>query len=400
MVCTPCDATHGSRAIGLGAVQKGAAGAGIASPEDSSWALTNPAALIDVNRRIDVGFDLYYPKREGEPRGPALVLNTQNPEADFVLSLPNDEADVLEDRSEVLGPMAGIVWPVNDKWAVGWGIFGTEGNHVNYPQSRTQPGREIGNGDRRAELGVLKMPVAVAHRFDNGWAVGAAVVGVYSRLRTDSLTVAVRPTRGAFEWDESYGFGLKLGLYKRWDKWSLGAAYLSRQWTSDFDKYDDLIRHGLDLPQEFRIGFAYRPRKKWEILADYQFINWSGVAQIGNSAVRSGLGWEDQHIFKLGLRWRPFERLTLRVGASYGKSPIPDDGVFANILFPAATEMHAAAGFSLDISPKHAVHFAYIHAFEKEMTDNGAGDLFSMAGEGSVIRMHQNSFSVQYSFSF
>ncbi|QLQ01512.1 MAG: outer membrane protein transport protein [Thiobacillus sp.] len=41
-----------------------------------------------------------------------------------------------------------------------------------------------------------------------------------------------------------------------------------------------------------------------------------------------GFGWKDQTIYKLGVNWGVNERLQLRAGYNYGKSPIPDDQLF------------------------------------------------------------------------
>lgn len=392
-------ASDGNEMIGIGAIQQGAAGAGIASPQDATWALLNPAAMVDLERRVDVGVDIILMRRTVKPDGPIYLLNLQLPQEDLIISLANPDAGHMADSSPFHSGSFGLVWPLK-RLTLGFGVFGVQGNKVSYPRPRSLPGLEGDGKDRRAQLEVVKIPFSVAHRLENGWAVGGAVVGLFSRLRTDSLTLELVPTRGDYEWDESYGFGFKLALYKRWDKWSFGAAYTTRQWTTEFDKYDDLLKFHLDQPQQFQIGLAYRPIPKLELLLDYKFIDWSGISQISKDTIRGGLSWDDQHIIKAGVSYELTKRFTIRGGVSYGEAPVPGDSVFSNSLFPAISEAHVALGLSYAFKRRHEVHFAYVHALKNEMTETGTGDLFSVGGRGSKFTLEQDVFSLQYSLKF
>ena len=111
-----------------------------------------------------------------------------------------------------------------------------------------------------------------------------------------------------------------------------------------YSKYEDLMPLPLNIPQSFQAGFAYALRPDLEWVLDYKFIDWSGVEQIGNAPIRGGFGWRDQHVIKTGLTWDVNPKWTLRAGFPHGKSPIREDVVFANGLFPAIVESHATFG--------------------------------------------------------
>lgn len=391
-------ATDGNELLGIGAIQKGTAGAGIASPQDATWAWLNPASIVDLERRVDIAVDMLSPKRSARVRGPLIVPNFRLPEDDLFLTLANQTAGDLSDESPIYAPQFGLILPAKHAtW--GFGVFSVQGNDVLYPRPRTQPGRQ-GFGDRRAQLAVLKMPIAYGRRFDNGWSVGVSAFAVYQRLRTDSLTLSLFNTDGDFGWDESWGIGFKLSLYKKWDKWSFGAAYTTRQWTQEFDDYDDLLRHSLDQPQQIQVGLAYRPTEKLELVLDYKFIDWSAISVMGNNAIDGGLSWDDSHIIKFGATYDLTKKWTLRAGVSYGEAPVPADSAFTNVLFPAIIETHVTAGFSWQFAKHQAVHFAYMYGFENSVKDTGSGDLFSRGGEGTEVTMEQHGFTLQYSYSF
>ncbi|MBL6928409.1 MAG: outer membrane protein transport protein [Rhodospirillales bacterium] len=115
---------------------------------------------------------------------------------------------------------------------------------------------------------------------------------------------------------------------------------------------------------------------------------------------RRGFGWESKPVFTIGAQHRLNDALTLRAGYNYGPSPIPDDKVFANALFPAITEHHVAAGLSYGIDENWEVSASGFYAFENEQTDDGTGDYFSYAGEGVRVDMWQMGAQVGLSYNF
>ncbi|BAU49538.1 SalD [Sulfurifustis variabilis] len=66
-------ATNGYFSHGYSIKEKGLVGAGVALPQDSLAAATNPAGMVRVGNRIDAGLSLFSPKRsytvEGAPSG-------------------------------------------------------------------------------------------------------------------------------------------------------------------------------------------------------------------------------------------------------------------------------------------------------------------------------------------
>jgi long-chain fatty acid transport protein len=378
-------ATDGHQLIGLGALQESNGGAGVASPKDSTWVLLNPAGIVNLDRRFDFSFEYFMPYRYIEPHG---VL------------MPNSGAGRMSDNNAFPIPAMGLIIP-HGQGAFGVGLFAVNGMGVDYSSSRTLIPRLFGqNFDRRTQYGVMKLGLAYAYRFDNGWSVGATVNLDYAQFRTDMLTLGFWETSGRNRWDGSLGAGLTVGVYKNWDRWSFGAAYTTPQWMQTFPKYKDLLPDPLDLPQTVQTGVAYNVTPDVELLLDYKFINWTGVDQIARAPIKGGFGWKDQHVVKAGVNWTVNPKWTLRGGVSYGNSPITDKVVFANALFPAITKLSATTGVSYAITENSDIHFAFEHAFGNTMTDSGKGDLFSLVGKGTKIHLDENCVTVEYSHKF
>ncbi|MBC8453581.1 outer membrane protein transport protein, partial [PVC group bacterium] len=134
-----------------------------------------------------------------------------------------------------------------------------------------------------------------------------------------------------------------------------------------------------------------------ELVLDYVWINWSGVDELGDH-----FGWDDQHIGRIGVTWDVSDELTLRTGYSHGNAPIDEDTAFSNSLFPAIMEDHLACGFSYDLG-NLGINFAYVHAFEQEVTANG-NDMIPAtgqpAGRGTEISMYQNTYTLGATYAF
>lgn len=364
-------ATEGVNTIGQGAVQKSLAGAGVASPQDSSWVLLNPAVLPRIGCQADVSLSVFAPDRS--------------------LDSSQNSAGRSDDDSIFFIPTASAKLCAWNDIHLGIGLFGSSGMGTKYDNARIP----WFGGDSQAEYAVAKLIIAGAVDLGDGWSIGAGPVLVVSRMRTDMFN-GVGPSSN--KWDYAFGGGLSIGVVKRWERLSIGASYLTEQYQEKWDEYRDLMPNRLDLPEQVQIGVAYAITDSVEVMLDYRFIHWSAVPQWGDEPDEGGFGWHDQHCFKAGVQWRVNEDFTLRAGVSHADSPIRSDAVFANGLFPAITETHVACGFSYRLNEKMDLNMSYTHAFHNSLTDDGSQ--LDGRGEGTKITMHQNSVTAGLTYRF
>lgn len=386
-------ATDGHQLIGIGALQKGLGGAGVASGRDATWLLLNPAAVSHLDGRVDVSFEVFAPRRSMTPAGPGLPALGGNPLANAGGGTTSDDSVFYIPSLSVLVPHGGGVYGV--------GVYGVNGMGVDYSQSRTTIPQATGERyDRRTEYSSAKFVLGYARLIGRGLSLGLALNGSYARFRTDMLSPAFAQTGGAWAQDEAFGAGFTAGVVQDLGAISLGASYSSRLWMEEFDRYRDLLLDSLDVPESVQVGLAWRVLDDIELVLDYKFLHWSDVRAIGTAPAQGGFGWDDQHIIKIGTEWMASDVLTLRVGYSHGNSPIDDDVVFANALFPAIVEDHLSAGFTYQLAERHELHATYMHAVENKLTESGTGDMFSQAGAGTRIALEENTYTFQYSYLF
>ena len=367
----PAAAAEGTRLIGTGPVQVGTAGAGVASPQNSSWLSLNPASLVDVSRRVDVSSDIINGRVEVTPQG----------------ALGNSSNGTMEDSVVVFAPA--MTWVKSaDGEAFALGFYTVSGLTMTLPEGRSSPGA-AGGFDTTAEQRFMTTSAAYARTIADGLSMGLAVNLNYVDFHSNTITLAGVETAGNNQLDSALGGGFVLSAYQRWQQLSLGATFTSRQWMQTLDKYRDIFAGSPDLPPVLQVGLAWRPLSWLEPLFDYRFIDWSSVATYGNNPNDQGLGWRDQHIIKLGCNAHLTEKCTLRAGVSYGRSPITESEVFANALSPLVTEWHATLGLGWVVNSQWDVQVAYLHGFKNELTDNGA-DAGGLA-QGSTISLEVDS---------
>lgn len=374
-------AIDGLSLIGIGPIQQANTGSGAASPQDATWMLLNPAGIVDLDDRFDTFLHVFDPTRRFKPRGFPLVANP------FAGRMSDSSAEFVPGMGAAVDFWRG-------KLAIG--MYGVGGTSVEYQRPRSTLAL-LQNSDRTLKTQFLKVPVVYARPIGKGWSLGFGLHLNFHRLKSDSLTLQLRPTKGDNGWDEALGYGFQVGVYKKWDKVSFGAAYTSRQFIDDYDKYSDFITSNLDFPQWVQIGVAYRPIPKLELLADYKYLNWEQISIIKKPTVGNGLGWDDQHIVKLGFHYDAAKTWRIHGGASYGNPPTTEEDVFSNALSPPLSRVHAALGFTKTRKNGNAFHFTVAHSFREAVTDSGNGDIFSRLGKGSESTMDITSFIVGYS---
>jgi len=363
---TAAKATEGINLIGIGPVQQGTAGAGVASAKDSTWLILNPAGLTDVGKRVDTSFQYFAPVR--------TINSSANPGA----------GTQKDDSAFFIPSLSGSFGCCNDNNGhIGIGLYGTSGMGVDYKEPRI-PGQQ----DRMTELSIAKLTAVYAQAFDNGFSIGAGPVLVLSRFKTDMFNGKTGSESG--DWSTAAGAGALIGANQKiGEKLKIGGSYMSEQYMTEFDEYHNLLNGPLNLPQQATVGLAYNVRTNLEAVLDYRWIGWDQLETLGDQ-----FGWEDQRIVKAGLTWNATRRLTLRSGISHGNSPIDSNQGFANSLFPAIMKTHAACGASYEFD-KFTLHFAFIHGFKETITDHSGG-----FGDGTEISMYQNSATIGASWKF
>ncbi|HQS99153.1 MAG: hypothetical protein B7Y26_11690 [Hydrogenophilales bacterium 16-64-46] len=409
----PVHATNGYFLPGFGVRSQGMGGVGIAYGRDSLSTAANPANAVNTGMRGDMGFAVFNPERH------AQVFDGPGGSFGFF------SGDVESDSKYFLVPEMGFSMPLDDKLHVAVAVVGNGGMNTTYRENFFS---FFGIPPRDTTVGIdmlqLLVPISAAYKVNEDHAVGASLVLAETRFRAyglqafQSFPILTDPTKLTNNgFDYSYGAGIKLGWLGEFmdDKLTVGLTYASRTWMTKFDKYSSLFAEqgDFDIPENYGIGIAIKPVKNLVIAADVLRINYNDIASIGNRGPGTdpdglgplsgipalddapnfklgaddgmGFGWDNQTVYKLGVQYGVNNRLQVRAGFNYGKSPIPDDQLTFNTLAPATVEKHYSVGFTYRANDNLEVSGTYMYV---------ASNVQSNCSQNIVdcvqIDMHQN----------
>lgn len=408
-------ATNGTFNHGVGQKAQGMGGAGIAFPQDSLAAGTNPAGMVMIGNRVDAGLTLFRPVRDAKLSGTTLLGGVLDG------SFDGNDTELFPI------PEFGYNKMINETTSLGISVFGNGGMNTDYGD-----GIRMFNGAAEfpAETGMNLMQLyvvpTVAWQLNDNHSIGIGVNLVAQGLEVKGLQNFDRRIVTKYpgkitdnDMDFSYGAGIRLGWIGKINDWiSLGATYQSKISMSDFDDYKGLLAEGggFDIPETYGVGIAVTATPKLSIVFDVVQINFSDVKSIANGGPTTnpdwrllgtsngaGFGWDDQTVYKLGFSYQYNPTLVLRAGYNHGDAPIDKQETVFNILAPATVEDHLTLGATWVIGKASELTFHYMHAFENEIKGQGStiinGSPFPGTGEAD-IKMYQDSFGMGYSWAF
>lgn len=370
-------ATNGYFAHGYGIKGKGMAGASTAMAQDSLGGATNPASMVWVGSRLDIGLDLFMPRLDAERRG---------------ASFGPFDGKVESDKGQSYVPEFGFNRMLRNDLSLGISVYGNGGVNASYPGRNFDCGAGAntanmlcGLGELGVRLKQLVLAPTIAYKLNPQHAVGVALLFGYQRFKATGLQAFdnASPSFPTFTdapgqvtnkgYDTSSGFGVRFGYQGRLSgALNLGVAYAPKMNMGRFDKYRGLLAEGgdFDIPSHYNFGVAFRPTPSWTIAFDVGRINYSDVAAVNNPSSNArplgaadgpGFGWDDIDVFKLGVAWQLSDVLTLRAGYRKGDSPITAAEV-SFILAPGVVTTHYTAGFTYDLDKENEITSMFMMA--------------------------------------
>jgi long-chain fatty acid transport protein len=410
-------ATNGYFSHGYSLKEKALAGAGVAMPQDAMASSTNPAGVVMVGQRMDLGAVWFRPERSYsvDANGGFWGMGGGIPES------------VDSDKNDFLIPNFGAVWVLDPNSALGLAVYGNGGMNTTYPGSAQRGagtffgGAFSGNAHAGVDLSQVFTNLSYARKINETSSWGASAIIAYQRFKATGLSAFANFSNDRTHltdngYDSSTGYGAKLGWTGEVSQGlSLGASYQTKISMGEFDKYKGLFAEngGFDIPSTWTVGLAYQTTKSSTLLLDVQRINYTDVKSVSNRETNltgcmggdtsqclggsegAGFGWKDMTVVKLGYQWETNPAHTWRVGYSKTKQPIRDDELMFNILVPAVVEQHFTFGFTNKMSKNNELTLSAMYAPEKKVSGTDA-----VMGENIQIKMTEYEIGVNYGWKF
>lgn len=379
-------AVNGSFDNGFSETTRGMAGSGAALPQDSLIAAINPAGMVFVGKRVDLGLTVYVPFFfvEASPgvAGPGRIIapTTRIDNSVSLMALPD----------------FGVNWVINPLSTFGISVYSLGGFSTIYKTALNattpvgpSPGF-LGGGTVLSELRQAVASLTYAHKITRNSSFGVSLLlagqtfrgkgssglGIFTKTFNQTGVLPTNLT-GNGE-DYSYGAGLRFGwmvnmLHKII---SLAVSYQPVIPMTKLKKYSDLFPEGgsFNIPSNGVIGLALHLAKHWVFTADVQEIWYDTVAAYSRSnaallngtcsaanpqacmggAMGPGLGWRNSTAWKFGVQWVRPNGWIWRAGYNYARTVVRPNQILDNIIAPGAIIQHLfSAGFTKIVNAKN-----------------------------------------------
>jgi long-chain fatty acid transport protein len=385
-------ATDGYFSDGFGMKSKGMGGVGIALPQDALAAANNPAGMVMVGNRVDLGADFFEPTRSATVSGAGGLGNgnfSGNSRPLFVI------------------PEFGYNHMLDSNKSLGVSVYGNGGMNTSYASSPFGP-------DAGINLSQLFIAPTYAMKINDSNEIGISLNLVYQMFSANGLGMFAGSSSNSNALtnngtDTSTGVGARIGWMGQVSpNVTLGATYQMKTSMSNFSKYSGLFAGGgsFDIPANYGVGVAVKATNSTTVSADYKVIQYSGVPAIANTLTQGGplgasngmgFGWQDVKVIKLGVSQQVNDLLTVRAGYSHNTQPIPASQTMFNILAPGVVQDHLTLGMTYDVTKTNELTLAYMHAFQNSVY--GANAIPASFGGGNVnLKMYEDSLGIAYSW--
>ncbi|MEE8445068.1 MAG: outer membrane protein transport protein [Alphaproteobacteria bacterium] len=322
-----------------------------AGAEDISYMFFNPAGLI---------------RHEGMQA--ATVISYISPHAETTDASGGIGGDSSQDGGvEAVVPAFYGMWSASPDLKVGLGINTPFGLKTKY--SEGWAGRLYAI---EAEMLTVNINPAVAYRINDMISVGAGVQIQYMDVTLSNFDgVGTAEITG-----DDWAFGFNLGvLVELSPRTRLGASYRSQidhtlEGEADVPAAgltDEPINAAFLSPDSASIGLYHDVNDQWAVMAEVGWTRWSTFEELkvvldsGGTLSTVPEDWDDVWFTALGVTYRPSDQLTLRAGAAFDQSPIPDSTRSPRI--PGADRTWLSLGASYAVSPDITIDAGYTHVF-------------------------------------
>jgi long-chain fatty acid transport protein len=293
-----------------------------------------------------------------------------------------------------LVPSSYYSWQINPQTWLGLSINAPFGLSESFPD--VWAGRDYGAGG--SHLSTYNATPSFAYAINNWISIGAGIQIQYADA-TLTKGIGAGPTVEASIDGAGWGFGFTAGLtLTPTPGTTIGLGYrsginqkingtlllpLGPGFNPPFSTPGS-VNTTINLPDVVSLGLRQKLSSQWTALATVEWSNWSRIgtsavlqpngapalvlAGLGGGAVTIPFEYKDGWFYSVGAEYQWNERLALRAGVGYEKSPITDQ-----VRIPVLADDDRAwvsAGATYKYSDKLSFDFAYSHLFVKNTPIN------------------------------
>ncbi|GAB6386927.1 OmpP1/FadL family transporter [Stutzerimonas marianensis] len=353
------------------------------SADDATTLFGNPAGMSRLKReQVNVGAAAIFAKTD--------IKNASGTYGGAPLAGSND-GDMVPTTAV---PMGYYVKPIDDKWAVGVGVYVPFGLITDY-ESGFQ-GRYFGD---TSEVRVITLQPTVSYRFNDQFSIGFGPTINRIDGRLESAFPTLSPLAGTSESrvrvkgdDTALGFNIG-ALYEFSPNTRAGITYHSKvdyklegstrisgnnaSLAGLYGNYDASL--DLETPESVDFSVTHDLNADWTLYAGAMWTRWSRLESIivENQGLSAGLGetlfgsideaqeWHDTWSYALGTAYKLNKQWTLRAGLAFDQSPT--NNTHRSPRIPTGDRKAVSFGVAYSPTADVTVDLAYSYLMEEDV---------------------------------
>jgi long-chain fatty acid transport protein len=293
-------------------------------------------------------------------------------------------------------PATYFIQPINDKFAVGVGLFSTYGVATEFEKDYA-----AGTGAGTTDLMTFNINPSVSFKATEQLSLGLGLNATYGTATVDRYLGDLggsKPETSYFAMEgDTWGFGWNAGVLFEFNETNrIGLAYRS-QVDMDFEgEYKGLntltktVDAGLDLPLPATAEFSGYNALTESFAVTYSVLwtQWSKFTEL--KAVKSDDGrvlfdkpeeFDDNIRYSIGAEYE-IDQLVLRAGFAYDESAGK-----TTLSIPESDRFWYTAGATYNMSPALSLDFglAYIYSSDVEFKEDAGGTIYNLKSSGDAI---------------
>ena len=400
-----CFVTSSAEAFLTSAKAIGMGGAGVAFPQDSLATGYNPAGMVEVGDRMDIGLNWAHFVGHSHVTGN---------------SVPGVNGTFYGYRAtDFVSPDVGYNQMIGCDCRLSWGIA-----IYNRNQSKTSyrvPFVLLGTTRLGLDYVDEEVSPTLAYKLTDYIDVGISLNYHVQRLKVNGIQNFDNSTRSQSPgsvtnrgYNYSTGVGFSLGaLWFVNDCLSVGVTYTPETHMGRFHKYKGFLaqKAKFNLPPLYSIGIAVKPFSCVTVAFDIQYQDWTRIRALHNPLIHDntieklgskngpGFGFRAQTFYRVGVNWDIDESWTARIGYRHANTPVkPSQTVVNQLTLETLQDVLTTGGtWRIDCNNEISGYFAW--GFQH--TVSGKNSIPPPFGSGNAdIRQQVSLLGLAWGYTF
>lgn len=384
----------------------GMAATGIAYPQDAEAGAFNPAGMVDVGDRFDVGFSVDRTSRKARVSGNHAPFPNVNGKFDAA-----HKAKYAFNGDFGINKMLGcdmsiglIVYNRNynkTKYHRALPLFGTSKVGMEYVHETISPTFAIRFCERH------HFGVSLNYMVQRLWVQG---LQNFANVLFSKHPAHVTNHRYSYSQGVSFTLGYRCQVT---NCLSVGVTYQPKTYMSKFRKYKGFLAGNgrLNIPQKIGAGVAWRFIPCATVAFDVEYINWKRIKALHRPLQTnliahklgahngSGFGFRDQWYYRVGIDYDVLDCLTVRAGFRHVNTPTRRSQTAVNVLVCDTVEDFLTLGATYCLNPCNEFSFFYAHGFNNKV--KGKHSVPASFGGGEVdLKEYIDVFGISWGHVF